>query len=51
MPSETGKKVGGVVTLLGIGFAVAGLLTDEKGLYAFIGVLVLFIGRFITTYF
>lgn len=50
MSTETGNKMGAVIILIGIIFAIAGLLTDSKGLYAFIGVIVLFIGRVVKEY-
>lgn len=51
MTTETGNKIGSLIILTGIVFAVAGLLTDSKGLYAFIGVIVLFLGRVVKEYF
>lgn len=51
MATETGYKIGAVITFLGIIFAVAGLFTDSIGFYAFVGVIVLFLGRVVKEYF
>ena len=50
MSIETGDKIGSLIIFIGIIFAIAGLLTDSKGLYAFIGVIVLFIGKAVKEY-
>lgn len=51
MATETGDKIGALIIFIGIIFAIAGLFTDSKGLYAFIGLIVLFIGRVWKEYF
>ena len=51
MSTETGGKIGALITFLGIIFTIAGLFTDSKGMYAFIGVIVLFVGRVVNEYF
>lgn len=50
MSTETGNKISAIIMLIGIIFAIAGLFTDSKGMYAFIGAIVLVIGRVVKEY-
>jgi hypothetical protein len=51
MASEKGKKIGAIIIMAGIFISLIGLATDSKGLFAFIGVILLLVGRIVNEYF
>ncbi|REG94324.1 hypothetical protein C8N25_101151 [Algoriphagus antarcticus] len=51
MASEKGKIIGSIIIMTGVVFAIIGLATDRMGFYAFIGMILLFVGRFFNEYF